>query len=502
MTTPPGKHRPKHRASSSKAPRHAVGTHTGATETNRWLILGICCMSLFIVGIDVSGLNLALPSIKRDLNVSQANLQWVIDAYTVVIASLLMLSGSVADRVGRKKVFRIGLALFGLGSILCAFATSGEFLIVARMVQAVGGSMLNPVAMSIITNTFTEAKERAQAIGMWGAAVGLSMALGPLIGGVLVESIGWQAIFWMNVPIVLIAITMCTIYVPESRAEHPRKFDLAGQLLIMVLLGTMTYGIIEGREDGWTSATVLSCFAAAVAALVLLGIIESRIAQPLINPRFFASWPFSGAVLSAILGFSAQSGFLFLNTLYLQTVRGYSPIHAGLMTLPMAVANAIMAPISGRITGSHGPRLPMVLSGIGIALSGALLTQITPGTSPWFLALAYAIFGVGFGLLNAPITNAAVSGMPRNQAGVASGIASSSRQIGAALGVAIFGTLTFGAMTGAPKSATHGLAPASHSSWWVMTACGIGLALVGLLVTTDAARRSSARVRQEMAVEA
>lgn len=472
--------------------RHTPGD---GEATNRWLVLGICCMSLFIVGIDTSGLNLALPSIKHDLDVSQSNLQWVIDAYTVVIASLLMLSGSVADRIGRKKLFRVGLAMFGLGSTLCAFATSGEFLIVARMVQAVGGSMLNPVAMSIITNTFTDAKERAQAIGYWGTAVGLSMALGPLVGGVLVESIGWQAIFWMNVPIVLLALVLTTRYVPESRAERPRGFDPAGQVLIIVMLGTLTYAIIEGREDGWGSGPVLGCFAVAALSLVALGIIESRLDEPLINPRFFASWPFSGAVLSAILGFSAQAGFLFLNTLYLQTVRGYPPIHAGLMTLPMAVMNAVMAPISGRITGRHGPRLPMVGAGIGIAVSGIMLAQLTPSTSSWFLALAYAVFGTGFGLLNAPITNAAVSGMPRSQAGVASGIASSSRQIGAALGVALFGTLAFGGMSGHdPRE----LASASHPAWWLMAACGAALVAVALIVTSAAGRRSSDHVREQL----
>lgn len=462
------------------------------TPTNRWLVLAICCMSLFIVGLDVSALNVALPSIREQLHVSSSHLQWVLDAYTLVLASLLMLSGSVADRVGRRKVFRIGLVTFGIGSILCAFAPSGELLISARMVQAVGGSMLNPVAMSIITNTFTDARERAQAIGFWGGTIGLSMALGPLIGGLLVETLGWQSVFWMNVPVVLTALVLSTLYVPESRSEHPRTLDPAGQLLVIVVLGGATFALIEGRELGWTSVTVVGCFAAAALALVTLVVVESRVAQPLIDPRFFASIPFSGAVVSAILGFAAQAGFLFVTTLYLQSARGFSPLHAGLMTLPMALGTAVMSVISGRLVGSVGPRLPMLLSGACVSVAALALTTISQTSSIPFLVVTYAVFGCGFGLLNAPITNAAVSGMPRHQAGVAAAVASTSRQVGSALGVAAFGTLTFSALGSGDLS---GLASASHAAWWAMLACGLGLIVTAIVVTLPVARRSSEHVR-------
>ena len=216
------------------------------TRHRRMLVLAICCMSLFIVGLDNTIVNLALPAIQLDLGSSLTGLQWTIDAYTLVLASLLMLAGSTADRVGRRKIFQIGLATFSVGSLLCSVAPNTGTLIAFRMVQAVGGSMLNPVAMSIITNVFTERKERAKAIGVWGGVIGLSFALGPVIGGVLVTAVGWRSIFWINVPVGIAAIILTVIFVPESRAAHPRRLDPVGQLLIIVLLAGLTYGIIEG----------------------------------------------------------------------------------------------------------------------------------------------------------------------------------------------------------------------------------------------------------------
>ena len=451
------------------------------TTSRRWLVVGICCLSLFVVGIDTTGLNLALPSIQRDLGATYSQLQWVVDAYTLVIASLLMLSGSVADRIGRRRVFQLGLALFGTGSLLCSLASTAGQLIVARMLQAIGGSMLNPVAMSIITNTVRDARERARAIGIWGGTVGLSMALGPVVGGALVDAIGWQAIFWLNIPVVAAAITLTIRFVPESRAPRARRFDPVGQLCVMLLLAALTYAIIEGRSLGWTSATVIGLVGAAVLALVVLVAYERRRREPLLDPQFFRSVPFSGSVLTAVLGFSAMGGFLFLNTLYLQDVRGLSPFHAGLMTLPMAAMTAIFSPISGRIVGSRGPRLPMIVAGVGISACAAILMTLRSDTPYAVLVVAYLTFGIGFGMLNAPITNSAVSGMPRAQAGVAAAIASTSRQVGTSLGVAAFGAVALGRLDG-PVAAD--LARASHLGWGVMLGCGLGVLAMAWLTTS------------------
>jgi EmrB/QacA subfamily drug resistance transporter len=441
-------------------------------------------MSLFIVGLDSTIVNIALPSLRTGLGASVAGLQWTIDAYTLVLASLLILAGSTADRVGRRRTFQTGLALFTAGSLLCSVAPSLGWLIVFRMLQAVGGSMLNPVAMSIITNTFTEPRERARAIGIWGGVVGFSMAVGPVLGGLLVGTLGWRSIFWINVPVGIAAFLLAWRFVPESRAPHGRRIDPVGQALVLILLAGVTYGIIEGPTSGWTSAEIVGCFTIAAAALVALLAYEPRRAEPLLDLRFFRSAPFSGATLIAVSAFGALGGFLFLNTLYLQDVRGFSALHAGLYTVPMALMTVIFAPVSGRLVGSIGPRLPLTIGGAAIALGTLPLTRLTAETSPAVLIGAYVVFGFGFGMVNAPITNTAVSGMPREQAGVAAAIASTSRQVGGSLGVAVVGA--------AVASGVRGFVAASHVGWWIVAGCGVSVFALGLLTTGRWARRTAA----------
>jgi EmrB/QacA subfamily drug resistance transporter len=459
------------------------------------LVLAICCLSLFIVGLDSTVVNLALPSIRSELNASVSKLQWTIDAYTLVIASLLMLSGSTADRLGRRRVFQAGLVLFGLGSLACGFAPTVGLLIAFRMVQAIGGSMLNPVAMSIITNTFTDPRERAQAIGVWGGVVGLSMSVGPVVGGALVDSAGWRFIFFVNVPVVLVALVLTAFFVPESRAAVARRLDPVGQSLVILFLIGLTYGIIEGRSAGWGSPLIVSCFAVVVLSLVTLVFYERRREQPLLDPRFFRSAPFSGATLIAVAGFAALSGFLFLNSLYLQEVRGFTALHAGLLTLPMAAMTVIFAPVSGWLVGNRGPRLPLVVAGTMLGLSGLILAQLTASTAVALLLIGYLIFGLGFGMLNSPITNAAVSGMPRSQAGVAAAIASTSRQVGASLGVAIVGTVLTARLTGPLET---GFVSAARLGWYIIAGCGVLVLCFGLLTTGRWARSTAARVAAEM----
>jgi EmrB/QacA subfamily drug resistance transporter len=467
---------------------------TELSRRRRLLVLGICCLSLFIVGLDSTIVNLALPSIRQDLDASVSMLQWTIDAYTLVLASLLMLSGSTADRIGRRRTFQAGLVLFGLGSLLCGFAPSVGLLIGFRMLQAVGGSMLNPVAMSIITNTFTEPKERARAIGVWGGVVGLSMSVGPVVGGALVDSAGWRYIFWINVPVAIAALVLTALFVPESRAARPRRIDPVGQLLVMVLLIGLIYGIIEGRGAGWGSPLILGCFVVVVLALIGLVLYEGRRTEPLLDLRFFRSAPFSGATLIAVSGFAALAGFLFLNSLYLQEVRGFSALHAGLLTLPMAAMTVVFAPLSGWIVGNRGPRLPLTVAGSMLAVSGLLLSRLTDSTTTPVLLAGYLIFGLGFGMLNAPITNAAVSGMPRSQAGVAAAIASTSRQVGASLGVAIVGTVLNTGLTGQLET---GFVQAARLGWLIIAGCGVLVLALGLLTTTRWARGTADKVADE-----
>ncbi|MFF7796810.1 MFS transporter [Streptomyces olivaceus] len=465
------------------------------THRRRMLVLAICCMSLLIVSIDNTILNVALPSMQRDLHASTSGLQWAIDAYTLVLAALLMLSGSTADRIGRKRVFMTGLVVFTLGSLLCSLAPDLSSLVVFRMMQAVGGSMLNPVAMSIITNTFTDPRERARAIGVWGAVVGISMAAGPLVGGVLVESVGWRSIFWVNLPVGLAALLLTLRFVPESRAPKGRRPDPLGQLMVIVLFGSLTYAIIEAPNAGL--ATVLPFAVLALAALVGLVLYEPRRAEPLIELRFFRSAPFSGATVIAISAFAAMGGFLFLSTLYLQNVRGLSALEAGLWMLPMAVPTFLCAPLSGRLVGSRGPRLPLLIAGGALTVSGALFAAFEDETSDVTLFVGYVLFGVGFGFVNAPITNTAVSGMPRAQAGVAAAVASTSRQLGQTLGVAVVGAVLAAGVSASSYRDTF--VSASRPGWWILAACGLAVLVLGAVTSGRWAHRTAERTAQRLA---
>jgi EmrB/QacA subfamily drug resistance transporter len=431
---------------------------TDPARRRRLLVLAICCSSLFMVGLDVTIVNIALPSLRTDLDAPISGLQWVIDAYTLVVAGLLILGGSLADRFGRRRIFQTGLALFTTGSLLCGVAPSLGWLIAFRALQAIGGSMLNPVAMSIITNTFTDRAERARAIGVWGGVVGLSMAAGPVIGGLLVASFGWRSIFWINVPVGIAAIVLVLRFVPPSRASVVRRFDPVGQVLVLALLASLTFALIEGVP-----------LASVVSVLALGGLVRHSLKRqdPLLDVRLFRRPPLAGATLIAVLAFAALGGFLFLTTIYLQDVRGYSALHAGLYLLPMAAMTVICAPLSGRLVAARGARPPLVVAGVFIGLSALLLTRLTAGSPPALLIVAFVLFGIGFGFVNSPITDTAVSGLPVSQAGVAAAIASTSRNTGNALGVAVLG------------------AALSPIAWW--TVAGLGVAIVALGVASTRA---------------
>ncbi len=451
-------------------------------------------MSLLIVGLDNTIVNVALPSIGRELHTSVSGLQWTVDAYTLVLASLLMLSGSMGDRLGRKRVFSLGLVLFTLGSLLCSVAPTLGALVAFRMLQAIGGSMLNPVAMSIIRNVFTDARERAQAIGVWGATVGISLALGPVVGGALVESIGWRSIFWINIPVGIAALALTLRFVPESRAPRARRLDPVGQLLVIALFGALTYAIIEGPKAGWLSTQSIALFALAAAALAALVPYERRRREPLLELRFFRSVPFSSASVIAVCAFAALGGFLFLNTLYLQEVRGLSALKAGLCTLPIAAMTLIFAPVSGRIVGRRGPRIGLLVGGVGLTLGAGLLTNLGAHTPIVSLVPAYLIFGVGFGMVNPPITNTAVLGMPPAQAGVAAAVASTSRQLGQTLGVAVVGAVAAGGLA----TVGPGFVQASHTGWWIVSACGLAVLVLGFASTGERANASARAVALEL----
>jgi EmrB/QacA subfamily drug resistance transporter len=464
----------------------------------RVLILGICSMSLLIVGLDATIVNVALPSIQHSFHCTLSGLQWTVDAYTLVLASLLMLSGSIADRLGRRRIFHTGLVLFSAGSLACVLAPGLGLLVAFRVLQAVGGAMLSPATMSIVRNTFEDPRERAQAIGFFAAMFGISMALGPVLGGFLVSAISWRAVFVVNLPVGLAAIALAALFVPNSRAPRARRIDPVGQVLVIAALATLTYAIIEGGRVGFSAAQIVILLAVALGCFVALVLYELRRTEPLLEMRFFTSAPFAGAAAIAVFLSAALGGFLFMNTLYLQDVRGLSPLHAGLYMLPTAAMMIVFAPISGRLTGRFGARPSMLTGGLAVMASGLMLTGLAPGTPVSFLLGAYAAFGFGFALVSPPIANTAVSGMPPAQAGVASAVATTSRQIGLTLSVAVFGVV---AGDGLGREIGQAFAHATRPGWWIVAALGLTVAALGYLTTTIWARGTTRRTAERLVAE-
>ncbi|WP_345944009.1 DHA2 family efflux MFS transporter permease subunit [Streptomyces sp. SID3212] len=465
-----------------------------ATPPRKALLLALCCVSVLLIGIDMTGVNVALPTIGARFHVGTSALSWVVDAYTVTLAAFLLLASSAADRLGRRRIFVLGLAVFVVGSALCAVAPTLGWLIVFRVVQALGAAALNPVAMAIIGTVHTEPAERARALGVWGGVIGLSLALGPIVGGALVDSpAGWRWIFLINVPIGIAALLVTRRVVPESRSPFPRRFDPFGQVFVTTGLAALTLGIIEGPALGWLSAPIAVAFA--VAALCLTGLLlyEPRRAEPLIELGFFRSFPFAASSLTAVLSFAALGSFLFLNSLYLQQERGYSAFTSGLLVLPLAVAGLVLGPVGGRVLAVRGPRIPLAVAGTGIGAAGVMLSVVDRATPVWFLLLAYTVMGIGNAAVGAPVSQAAVAGMPRERIGVATGISSTSRQVGATLGVAVAGAV----LAGGADGGTHG----TRTAWWLNAGYGTAVLVLGLLSTTAWAHASARAVADPPAVE-
>lgn len=460
------------------------------TGRRKAIILFSCCLSLLIVSMDATIVNVALPTIRMDLSASASQLQWVIDIYTLALASLLLLSGAVADRFGRRTVFQVGLAVFAVGSLLCSLAPSIEMLIAARLLQAVGGSMLNPVAMSIITNVFTGKVERARAIGMWGGVVGISMALGPTVGGALIEYVDWRAVFWVNLPVCALALVLTAIFVPPSKSATMRDLDPIGQLLGVTFLFGIVFVLIEGPGLGWGHPVTVAALAVSVAAFAAFLRFESRRHDPFIDLRFFRSIPFASATAIAVCAFASWGAFLFMMALYLQGFRGFTPLQTGLLYLPIAVGALIFSPLSGRIVGRFGPRPSLLASGVLLTIAAVLLTNLGVDTPIWAVLVIFAVFGIGFSVVNAPVTNTAVSGMPLDRAGAASAVASTSRQVGVSVGVALCGSVAGGALASPHVDFTD----AARPLWFVVIGFGVTIFTLGMFSTSARALRSAERV--------
>lgn len=405
------------------------------------LTLGATCFGLFMVILDNTVVNLALPTIQKELGSSISGLQWIVDAFILLLAALMLTGGTLGDLYGRKRAFMAGVAIFTAGSLLCALAPSEPVLIGGRVVQGIGGAVMMPSSLSVLTNTFPDHKERAQAIGMWAAVSGISLAVGPVVGGVMVDSFGWQSIFYLNVPIGVIAFLVAFLIMQESKNPEGRGLDLIGQALAIVGLGSLTFAFIEAHNYGWSSALILSLFAVAAMTLTVFGLWERKAKSPVLQLGFFKNVTFAGANIVGLLLSFGFFGILLFLALFMQNVQGYTPLEAGVRQLPSTLAVMVFAIVSGRISGRIGARLPITLGMFilgGGVLSFLTVHATTPYSHYWWVL---ATIGTGTGLVMSPITTAVMSTVPPARAGMASATTNTMRQVGGAFGIAVLGSV-------------------------------------------------------------
>jgi len=412
--------------------------------TTKWWTLGVVSVATFMLLLDITVVNTALPAIEEDLGASFTDLQWVVDAYTLTLAAVVLTAGSLADRLGRRRVFAIGLGIFSIASLVAGLASDPTFLNIARGVQGIGGAAMFAVSLALIAQEFPAGRERGMAMGVYGATIGLAVAFGPLVGGVVVDSLGWEWIFFLNVPIGVVAIAISYLRVRESRDPNATRVDWAGLVTFSSSLFLLVLALIRGNEEGWGSSLIVGQFTAAAVLLVAFLAIERRVAEPMLPLGLFKRPAFTGVQLAAF-GISASMFALFLYlTLYLQNFLGHSPTEAGLRYLPLTVALFLVAPIAGALLSKVHARVMMSLGLVG-AGAGLMLIAGVDAADDWTGLLGgFIVAGAGIGLLNPVIADVAVSVVPKEQSGMASGINDTFRQVGVALGVAVWGAIFLG----------------------------------------------------------
>lgn len=411
------------------------------TAAHRRLTLAAVCLCAFAVNLDVTIVNVTLPRLVVDLDASTRELQWIVDAYTLVFAALVLAAGSLGDRFGRRGTLLAGLAVYGAGNGLASLTSSADALIATRAIMGLGAALIFPTTLSIITNVFTERGPRAQAIGLWGAVTGLAIALGPIAGGALLESFSWPATFLVKVPVALVAIALVLWVVPDSRDPEAPRLDYAGLALSTAAIGTLVYGIIEAPEAGWLSAQTLALGAAALAFGATFVAVERRVAQPMLDVRIFRNLRFSAASASVTIAFFALAGFIFLITQYFQFLKGYGPLETGLRILPVATCVAIGSVVGTQVAVRHGTKL--VVGGGLILLATAYAWISTASVATPYLEIAgqMVVLGTGMGLTSAPATESIMGAVSRAKAGIGSAVNDAARELGATLGVAVIGSV-------------------------------------------------------------
>jgi EmrB/QacA subfamily drug resistance transporter len=438
--------------------RHRLMT----AENRKWWTLGAVSFGLFMIMLDNTVVNVALPAIQRDLGAGLSQLEWIVSGYALTFAALMLTGGKLADLLGRRRVFVAGLAVFAGSSLACALAPSAGFLIGARIVQGAGAALMNPATLSIISATFPP-RQRGAAIGIWAGVSALALAIGPLVGGLLTEHVGWSSIFYLNVPIGLVAIAASLLLIDESRdTTEGQRPDLPGQLTSAVGLFALTYGLIEANGYGWGSARIVGAFAIGAAALVAFVLLERDQRVPMLDLRLFRNSTFTGANVVLLLVALAMFGVFFFLSLYMQNILGYSPVKAGAAFLPMTGLIILIAPLAGRLSDRLGSR--WLLTGGMTLLAAQLLyfSRLGVHEGLWSLVPGMLLGGLGMPAVMAPASAAALSGVPVDRAGVGSAVLNSSRQLGGSIGVALMGAIMAHEIGGrqTPQAFVHGLSVA------------------------------------------
>jgi EmrB/QacA subfamily drug resistance transporter len=410
-------------------------------DRRRWWALAVMCTSLAVISLDNTVLNVAIPSLVKNLNASTSQLQWIIDGYTLVFAGLLLTAGSLGDRFGRRGALSTGLAIFCVGSAASAFATSASMLVLTRAFMGIGAALIMPSTLSLLTNVFHDPKERGRAIGAWAAVAGASGAFGPLIGGALLQHFWWGSVFLINVPLTITVLIAGRFLLPSSKDPDAGKLDPLGALLSIVGLVALLWGIIEAPTDGWGAPSVLAALTIGVVVLGLFVAWELTCDNPMLNVRFFRNPRFSAANAAITMVFFAMFGASFLITQYLQTVLGFTAFDAGLRMMPMAAVMLVVAPLSPRLVERIGTKL---VAGCGLVLAavGLVVVATVPVTNGYPRLLSGMFFlAIGMGMVMAPATESIMGSLPRNKAGVGSAMNDTTRQMGGALGVAVIGSV-------------------------------------------------------------
>jgi EmrB/QacA subfamily drug resistance transporter len=456
-----------------------------AEENRRWWTLGALCFALFMIMLDNTVVNVALPAIQRDLRISTAELEWTVTAYALTFATLLLTGGKLGDLLGRRLIFAIGLVVFTLSSLFCGLSSSATELISARGVQGVGAALMMPSTLSIISATF-DVRERGTAIGIWAGVSAMALAIGPLLGGIITEHISWNWIFYVNVPIGAAGILAAIFVVPESKdTSREQRLDVPGLLTSGIGLLSLVYALIEANQYGWTSARIVGLFVLAVVSLVAFALLELHQRLPMLDLSLFRSGTFAGANLVAILVTLAMFGIFVFFPIYMQTYRGWSPIQAGAALLPWTVMIVIFAPIAGKLSDRVGSRWLIAAGMTTVAACCLLLSTIDLHSSFWNLLPAFILGGLGMSFVMTPMSAAVMGAAPVAKAGVASGVLNTFRQVGVALGIAITGAIVADRAKAAvqggaspPEAFVHGLTFAMKVSAAICFAAAIAAAVL------------------------